>query len=229
MTPETGLRVVLYARVSTGDQSLGLDLQLAKLAAYADVHDLQVIDTVTDDGVSARTLDRPGWHKIEKLLATGRIDGVVIYKLDRLSRTVADFAKVLDRFAAEGLALMSVMDQLDTTSAGGRLVVNIMASVAEWERQVIAERTRDALAQTKARGTYLGQPPVGYGVQDGQLVVRNPERVQLARKAKAANDSGQSLHSIANDFNRQGIPTGSGKGQWYPASVSRLLRAAAVA
>lgn len=222
-------RVVLYARVSTGEQSLGLDVQLSKLAAYAELHDLHTVATITDDGVSAGTLDRPGWQQVETLLAEGKADGVVIYKLDRLSRRTADFAALLDRFATEGYALKSVADQLDTSSAGGRLVAHIMACVAEWERAVISERTREALQVAKSRGTYLGQPPVGHRIEGGQPVPADPERIDLAHQAKAAHDDGASLRAIAADFNRQRIRTGSGQGQWHPASVSRLLRAATIA
>jgi DNA invertase Pin-like site-specific DNA recombinase len=84
---------------------------------------------------------------------------LVALKLDRLTRSVSGLSELMDRFNAEGKALISVRDSLDTTSAGGRLVANIMASVAQWEREIISERTRDALAEKKRQGVRLGRPP----------------------------------------------------------------------
>jgi DNA invertase Pin-like site-specific DNA recombinase len=148
--------------VSTSEQAtegVSLDMQERALHSWAEAMGHTIVAVYRDEGVSASSLDRPALQEaIRESLRHSR-DGLVALKLDRLTRSVSGLSELMDRFNAEGKALISVRDSLDTTSAGGRLVANIMASVAQWEREIISERTRDALAEKRRQGVRLGRPP----------------------------------------------------------------------
>ena len=225
MTPsQIASRVVIYCRVSTADQAregVSLDLQENRVRDYCRAMDLEVVEVIRDEGWSAKSLDRPGMARMFELIDQRVIDGALVYKLDRLTRSVVDFGSLLQRFEERNIALMSVRDSLDTSSAAGRLVTNIMLSVSQWEREVIGERTREALAQVKARGTHLGQPPVGYRVSSGRLVAT--ERHRLVRRAHELRAGGMTLREIADALEQEGEVTGSGLSTWHPKQVSRLL------
>ena len=140
-------KVVGYVRVSTDEQAnegVSLDAQRGKLAQYADLHDLDLVATEADAGVSAKTLDRPGLRVALYRLASGEAAGLLIAKLDRLSRSVSDWNRLIEAYfgPVAGKELFSVADSIDTRTAAGRMVLNILMSVAQWEREAIAERTR---------------------------------------------------------------------------------------
>ncbi len=158
-------RVVGYVRVSTEHQADGgvsLDAQRAKLAAYAVAMDLDLVCIIEDAGVSAKTLARPGIARALAMLDAGGADALLVAKLDRLTRSVRDLGDLVDRFFASRFALLSVADSIDTRSAAGRLVLNVLASVSQWEREACGERTRDALAQLKSEGVKLGGAALGW-------------------------------------------------------------------
>jgi DNA invertase Pin-like site-specific DNA recombinase len=156
------MRIVAYTRVSTAEQAsegVSLDLQDRAIHAWAEAMGHEIVSVYREEGVSASTLERPQLRLAITEALRPSADGLVVLKLDRLVRSVTGLAELMDRFNAEGKALISVRDSLDTTSAGGRLVANIMASVAQWEREIISERTKDALAELKRQGVQLGRPP----------------------------------------------------------------------
>jgi site-specific DNA recombinase len=227
MTPETGTRVVLYLRVSTQEQAssgVSLGMQESRLRAYAEAHGLQIIETVTDAGFSGKSLDRPGMKRVLQLIESREVGGVVIWKLDRLTRSVRDLANLLPDLEAAQVALHSLSDNIDTSTPSGRLVIHMTASVAEWERETIAERVRHALAQAKANGTHLGQPPVGYRVEGGKLVPT--DRYRLVELAHAWRSEGLTLRAMAARFaKREDLCELAGRTRWYPAQVARLLKA----
>ncbi len=143
-----------YVRVSTEDQAregVSLAAQRAKIHAYALVKDWRVVDMIQDD-VTAKHLRRPGVQRLLSLVEGEQVDVVMIYKLDRLTRSVSDLDKLIKRFARKHVALVSLQESLDATTATGRLMMNLLASVSQWEREVIGERTRDAMQHLKAQG-----------------------------------------------------------------------------
>lgn len=157
-----GSKLVGYVRVSTAEQAsegVSLEMQERALYAWAEAMGHTIVAVYRDEGVSAASLDRDGLREAIHEATRPSRDGLVALKLDRLTRSVSNFVELMDRFNDEGKALISVRDSLDTTSAGGRLVANIMASVAQWEREIISERTRDALAEKRRQGVRLGRPP----------------------------------------------------------------------
>jgi DNA invertase Pin-like site-specific DNA recombinase len=200
-----------------------MEMQERRMRDYCSALDLHVVEVVRDEGRSGKDLKRPGIERLRELVDDREVDDVVIFKLDRLTRSVIDFGTLLGELERGGVSLLSVRDSLDTSSASGRLVVNVMLSVSQWERETISERTVDALAQARANGTYLGKPPVGYRVENGQLVPT--ERYAIVERVHRLKSSGMTLAAIAQVFNNERVPTGSGSGRWYAASVARVLKA----
>ncbi len=202
---------ILYARVSTEDQAdsgLGLADQLTKLRAMATVKDLDGIEKI-DDGYSAKSLNRPAMTEALEMLAAGEADALVVTKLDRLTRSVGDFADLLDLATKQGWALNVIELGVDTGTASGKLVANVMMSVAQWEREVIGERTSAAPQQLKRDGKRLGRP----------VTLADSARTRIATE----RSDGRSLRAIAGDLNTDGIQTSQGGKQWFAATVKAVL------
>lgn len=224
-------RTIAYLRVSTdkqADTGVSLDAQRAKVLAYASLYDLELVEIIEDAGASAKTLDREGLHRALSLLDAGEADALLVVKLDRLTRSVRDLGALLDRYFDDkkGAALMSVGEQIDTRSAGGRLVLNVLMSVAQWEREAIGERTRVALQHKKAQGQRVGGIPYGYQLADDgvQLVEHEGEQLVLSgtRKLRAA---GLSLRAIAAELDKRGLRNRAGR-TFGPSTIKRVLAAA---
>ena len=159
------MKAIGYVRVSTENQAdfgVSLEAQAEKVRAMAVVQGAELVDVIVDAGESAKSLNRPGMARLMALVNAGAVDTVIIAKLDRLTRSVADLAELLKRFERRGVSLVSVADSQDTRSAGGRLVLNIMVSVSQWEREAIGERTRDAMRHKRDNGERVGTLPFGY-------------------------------------------------------------------
>ncbi|MBM3267804.1 MAG: recombinase family protein [Candidatus Sericytochromatia bacterium] len=223
------MKAIGYIRVSTQEQAaegISLAAQEAKIRAYADLYGLDLVDVVTDAGVSAKSLDRPGLADALARLEAGEADGLVILKLDRLTRSVSDWEALIDRHFGEraGKALMSVSDQIDTRSAGGRLVLRVLVTVSMWEREAVAERTALALAHKQAQGEHVGSVPFGYRIEGGRLVAADAEAVTVDRIV-ALRSAGLTLRGIADTLAAEGIATKRG-GAWAPAQVANILRRA---
>lgn len=227
----TRTKVIGYVRVSTEGQAsegVSLDAQRAKLTAYAVAMDLEIVEIVEDAGVSAKTLNRPGLARVLEALEGGRAEGVLVAKLDRLTRSVRDLGELVERFFAARFSLLSVSDSIDTRSAGGRLVLNVLASVAQWEREAIAERTVDALRQVKREGGRLGGEALGW-VRSSQTdangrraVVEVPEELAVVDRIAALSAAGSTVRAIAATLNAEGVRTKKG-GRWHATTVQRAL------
>ncbi len=182
LTPKR--RCAVYTRKSTDE---GLDQEYNSLEAQHDAalafissqrHEGWIaIDHGYDDGgFSGGNMNRPALKRLLADVEDGRIDVVVVYKIDRLSRSLGDFAKIVDLFDAHGVTFVSVTQQFNTTTSMGRLTLNILLSFAQFEREVTGERIRDKLAASKAKGMWMGGvPPLGYDVKDRKLVINEPE------------------------------------------------------
>lgn len=219
-------RTIAYVRVSTDKQAehgVSLEAQQAKLAAYAQLYDLEIVETYVDAGLSAKTLERPGLQQALARLQAKDADALLVVKLDRLTRSVADLGRLIDTyFTPERAALMSVSEQIDTRTAAGRLILNILGSVSQWERETIGERTRDAMRHKQAQGEYIGgEPPYGFRAVDGTLVEDAIEQDVIAQ-ARALHQSGLSLRKIAAELDARGFTSRQGKAFW-PAQISRMV------
>jgi len=181
-------RAIGYIRVSTEKQAehgFSLEAQTEKLKAYAMLYDIDLIDLVVEQG-SAKSVQRDGLQA-----ALGRLgqdaDGLLVVKLDRLTRSVADLGRLVETYF-QNYALLSVGEQIDTRSAAGRLVLNVLASVSQWEREVIGERTSAAMQHMRSLNKYTGgKAPYGYDLVSGSLVENEAEQaiIQLVAKYKA--------------------------------------------
>jgi site-specific DNA recombinase len=219
-------KTIAYLRVSTdkqADRGVSLDAQRAKVSAYAELYDLDLVEIIVDAGVSAKTLDRPGLSKALGMLRTGKAEALLVVKLDRLTRSVRDLGELVERHFAPGkAALLSVGEQIDTRSAAGRLVLNVLASVSQWEREAIGERTSTAMQHMAANGEYTGgDAPYGYVVSDGRLVELDSEQAVL-RQARALRAAGLSLRAVAAELDRAGLRARNGK-VFAPSQVQRMM------
>ena len=129
-----------------------------------------------DGGCSGATMERPALQQLLADITAGRVDIVVVYKIDRLTRSLADFAKIVEILDARGASFVSVTQQFNTTTSMGRLTLNVLLSFAQFEREVIGERIRDKIAASKKKGMWMGGvPPLGYRAQDRKLIVVDSE------------------------------------------------------
>jgi site-specific DNA recombinase len=129
-----------------------------------------------DGGFSGATVDRPALQQLLAAITAGRVDTVVVYKIDRLTRSLADFAKIVEILDARGASFVSVTQQFNTTTSMGRLTLNVLLSFAQFEREVIGERIRDKIAASKRKGMWMGGvPPLGYRAHDGKLIIVESE------------------------------------------------------
>jgi DNA invertase Pin-like site-specific DNA recombinase len=223
------MRAFGYIRVSTdkqADRGCSLEAQREKIRAMAVVHGTELADVIVDAGESAKNLDRPGMKRILDLVRGGAVDTVIVAKLDRLTRSVRDLADLLEVFQRKGVSLVSVAESLDTGSAAGRLVLNIMVSVSQWEREAIGERTRDALQLKRTRHEYLGNAPYGSRLATDQQHIE-PDRAEQAvlKRIHQLRHDGMSLRAIAAELNRRRLTTRRGS-PWRMEYVARLLKAA---
>jgi site-specific DNA recombinase len=221
------MRVIGYIRVSTEEQAtagVSLSAQAEKVRAYCALYDLTLLELVEDAGVSAKTLERPGLQRALSALRRGEADGIVVAKLDRLTRSVADMASLIDSFFGEraGRSLFSVADSIDTRTAAGRMVLNILVSVSQWERETIAERTRDALRHKRDRGEVYNHAPLGYDVVGDRFVAIEEELNTVAEVRRLAAE-GVSLRKICAHMTAQGYKTKRG-GAWRPSTLQAILR-----
>jgi DNA invertase Pin-like site-specific DNA recombinase len=184
------LRCAVYTRKST-DEGLekefnSLDAQRESCEAFIASQRSEgwvlVPDRYDDGGVSGGTLERPALKRLLADIEAGLVDVVVVYKIDRLSRSLMDFAKLVQTFDAHEVTFVSVTQSFNTTTSMGRLTLNILLSFAQFEREVIGERVRDKIAASRARGMWMGGPvPLGYRVENRKLLVDEPAAATVRR------------------------------------------------
>jgi DNA invertase Pin-like site-specific DNA recombinase len=213
-----------YCRVSTDKQSekgVSLEAQTEKIRAMAVVHGLELIEVV-EDGESAKSLHRPGMQRVLEMVRRREVEAVIIAKLDRLTRSVKDLCELLELFEHRGVALISVAESLDTGSAAGRLVINIMAAVSQWEREAIGERTRDALQHKRGQGERVGNIAFGYRLApDGKHVEPDTGEQAVLGEIRRLRGSGVSLRRIAAALNGRALTTRRGTA-WRLEHVARI-------
>ncbi len=218
-------KAIGYTRVSTRDQAdsgASLASQRTKIEAYAVLHELELVEVIEDAGFSAKSLDRPGMTKLLSLIRGRRIGVVVVAKLDRITRSVRDLGELIDVFQRSGVEFASVADHIDTSTASGRLVLNVMGSVSQWEREAIGERTAEALAVMRSNGRRISRhAPYGYRL-NGQGWIEDEweqEAVQVMRTLRA---DGLSLRRIAERLQTQGFTSRTGK-RLSPQLIANVL------
>jgi DNA invertase Pin-like site-specific DNA recombinase len=207
-----GMRAVGYVRVSTAEQAdSGASLKGQRDAIEGEVKRRRwELVELSMDTASGKSLNgRHGLRKALTLLDTGKADVLVVAKLDRLSRSIKDFAGLMEQAARKKWALVALDLGVDTTTPSGKLVANVMASVAQWEREVIGQRTKDALAVKRKEGVRLGRPTV---LSEG-----------LRRSIERMRKQGLSFQKIADRLNEKDVPTAHGGEHWHASTVRALL------
>ena len=209
------IRCAVYTRKSTEE---GLDSDFNSLDAQREAGEAYVAsqrnegwvllpDRYDDGGFSGGSLERPALQRLLKDIESGRIDCVVVYKVDRLSRSLLDFSKLVEVFDRHKVSFVSVTQHFNTTDSMGRLTLNVLLSFAQFEREIITERVRDKIAAAKKRGKRCGGlPPLGYDLVDGKLVV-NPQEAKLVRRIFEWFLKIGSTTLLAKQLNEQGHTT----------------------
>ena len=221
------MKAIGYARVSTDKQAergVSLEAQTQKIRAMTVVHSAELADIIVEAGESAKSLNRPGMQRLLALVDSGEVNAVIVAKLDRLTRSVKDLCEVLERFERRGVALISLAESLDTSSAAGRLVLNIMTAVSQGEREAIGERTRDALSHKRSNGERVGNIAFGYRLcPDGKHVEPDPAEQGVLTEIWRLRENGRTLRGIAAVLNHRGRRTRRGSA-WRLEHVARITK-----
>lgn len=216
---------VAYIRVSTEEQAregVSLDAQESKIVAYAAALGWTLSDIVRDAGESAKSLNRSGIVTLLEQVRAVWIERIVVAKLDRLTRSVRDLGELIDLCSKHDVALVSVGETLDTSTAAGRMVVNMLGVVAQWEREAIAERTATSLAHKRQERTVYGSTPFGYVRKGDALVPCAGEQAALC-EAIRMDRAGSSFRQIAAMLTERRVRPKRGRA-WYASSVRAMLR-----
>jgi len=209
----TRFRCAIYTRKSSEE---GLDQSFNSLHAQREACEAYVLsqagegwtalhETYDDGGFSGGSMDRPGLTKLLADIAAGKVDVVVVYKVDRLTRSLADFAKIVEVFDARGVSFVSVTQAFNTTTSMGRLTLNVLLSFAQFEREVTGERIRDKISASKAKGMWMGgMAPLGYDPIDRKLVVNEAEAA-VVRDIYRRYLGGASIKTLAAELEAAGV------------------------
>ena len=213
------LRVIAYVRVSTEEQKrsgAGLAAQRRQIQNACRERGWTLLRIEADEAASGKsTKNRPALARALRALEAGDAEGLIVAKLDRLSRSVRDFVELLDRSQRQRWALVCLDLGLDTSTPTGRFVSTVIASVSQLERELIGQRTREALAEKRAEGVILGRP--------------RSMSAEVADRIRGMRDDGMTFTEIAATLNAEGVPTPragtrhAGR-EWWPSTIQRALR-----
>lgn len=226
-----GKRAIGYIRVSTLDQAtegVSLDAQREKVAAWCLVNDIELGDVFVDAGLSGKRADnRPAMNDaLEAVTACGGV--LVVYSLSRLARSTKDTIEISERLNAAGADLVSLSEKIDTTSAAGKMVFRMLAVMAEFERDLVSERTTAALAHKKSRGERVGQIPFGFELaEDGVTLEPNAKEQEILSLIRDLREQGLSMRRIAEELTARGVPTKEGRSKWSHQTIHSILGRAA--
>ena len=214
---EQAYAVVGYIRVSTSEQAdsgAGLEAQRAAITAEAERRGWELVHVFEDAGASGNSMNgRAGLQEALEAVDRGEAQALVVAKLDRLSRSLLDFAALMEQARKRGWNLIALDLGVDTSTPSGEMMASVLATFAQFERRLIGQRTKDALAVKRAQGVRLGRPRA----MSAASVARVQELAAL----------GLSSAEIARRLNREEIPTPTGRGKWHPPGVRRALQYAA--
>lgn len=218
------MKVIGYCRVSTerqADEGYSLEAQRQDMERYCQLYQIELIDIIADEGLSACNLEREGLYRALNMIKVGLADGLVVAKLDRLTRSVRDLSYLLEEYFTK-YALMSVADKIDTSSASGRLVLNIIISVAQWEREAISERIKKAMDVKGERGERKGNIPYGKRLSKDKIHIEdNPDEIHIINAVRNMRPN-MTYTDICRQLNTTGNYTRNGK----PFTISTIHRIA---
>lgn len=227
------MRVIGYVRLSAArDESTSIARQREAVARYAEARGWALVEIAEDDDVSATKarLDRPGLTRVRRALAEGEAEAVVVWRLDRLARSVVDFGTLLD----EGVQVISATEPLDTTTPMGRAMAEILQVFAAMESRATAARVRDSVAYLRRSERFAGgTPPYGYRSiphpdGSGRALALDPDAAAIVQEAASRILGGETAYSVALDLNARGIPTARGLSGWRSGTLAKVLTGDAV-
>ena len=223
------MKAIGYARVSTDGQAVdgvSLDAQKARIAAWAQANDVELVNVYTDAGLSGGRADNRPALRDALADACRRKCAIVVYSLSRLSRSIADTLAISERLGKAGADLVSLTEKIDTTSAAGRMIFNMLSVLSQFEREQIGERTAAAMQHMRRQGKRISRhAPYGFNLA-GENLVRNDAEQAILSRMKEMKATGQSLRQIAAALNAQGIPPKMAA-TWSMSSVRDILNRAA--
>lgn len=218
--------IALYSRVSTDEQAregVSLKEQQERLTAYCRAMGwTQDPIHFVDDGYSAKNMDRPQLNKLMKAVKEKRISKVLVTKLDRMSRKLLDLLNLIDTFHDHEVTFVSISESFDTNTPSGRLTLQVLGAVAEFERERIRERVIDNMMHSAQQGKWLTQAPYGYRLENKELVVHEPEAKIVQRVFDLFLEKGNGFYSIAKKLNDEGVPSRNKK-EWSVRGVKLML------
>jgi site-specific DNA recombinase len=224
-------KAIGYIRVSTEGQvvdGVSLDAQRGRIEAWCTANDFELMAVHVDAGVSGKRADnRPELQAALAAVAQCR-GALVVYSLSRLARSTKDTIAISEKISRAGADLVSLSERIDTCSASGKMVFQMLAVLAEFERNQISERTKAAMAHMRQQGRFLGQVPFGFDLAtDGETLIVNAAEQRAIRLMQEWRKDGRSLRAIAKKLGESGICTKSGNLRWTHAAVQSILRRAA--
>ncbi|HQM80504.1 MAG TPA: recombinase family protein [Syntrophorhabdaceae bacterium] len=223
------MKAMGYVRVSTDEQAregISLDNQKAKIESYCALHDLELIGIVEDPGKSGKDLNREGMRELVDHIKGRQVNAVIVYKLDRLSRKVIDTLNLIELMRRHNIEFHSITDNIDTKTAMGKFFLNVMASLAQMERDLISERTKDALQHKIDRNERAGQIPYGWTLSpDRKTLLPNPKEQKAIALIRDLHNKGYSYRAICRELDKKGHkPVGK---VWHAKTIGSILKRAA--
>jgi DNA invertase Pin-like site-specific DNA recombinase len=226
--PRTARFAIGYCRVSREEQvrdGVSLDAQRARIRAYAEAKDLELVEILADEGLSGKDLERPALQDLVGRCQRREVGHVIVWKLDRLTRRTRHLLSLVeDLFLARGIELHSVSESLDTSTPHGRFVLTLFGGLAQMERELIGERTREALAWKRGQGFPTSHAPLGFrsrGKREAMEIV--PAEIEIVRRILLLRQEGENYGTIAHRLNIAGVRTKRGR-RWHPSTVWKVVQ-----
>ncbi len=218
------IKAIGYIRVSTYEQAregVSLESQEQKIRDYCKLKDFEILEILQDAGISAKKLRRPGAQRVIEMARNKMVDAVVVYKLDRMFRSTVDALETTRLFDKWNVSFHSLEEALDSKSAMGKFFFTLTASLAEMEREIIGERTRDVLQRKKANGEVYGHVPFGFKKFKGKLLNNDGEQ-KIVQTVLGMRAKGFNFSRISRELNQKGFKTKKGN-RWYAQTVKNVV------
>lgn len=198
--------MAIYVRVSTEEQATegySISAQLQTLRQYTNLHGWEIVEEYVDEGISGKNIkDRPAMRKLVEDVEKDKFQALLVWKISRLSRNMLDTLKLLDKFEYYNVKFISYSENFDTGTPIGRLVVQLMASIAEMERNTLSENVKLGMKQRAMEGLWNGGVVFGYNLNDRKLLVINQDEAEVVKLIFTMYADGKGLRAIANYLNR---------------------------
>lgn len=225
------MKAIGYTRVSTqgqADNGISLEMQETKIRAYCEFNDLDLVEIITDAGLSGKNVTgRPGVQRLLDLIQGKKVEAVVVYKLDRLGRSTMDLLEISKLLDKKNVSLHSLTEKLDTSTPHGKFFFTLTGALAEMERGIVSERTKSALGQKRANGKRIsGQAEFGHEFDADGNVVQNAHEQAIIAKIRQLSSQGMSIRNIQAELTREGYLSRQGNALSV-ATIHGIMRKAA--